>query len=60
MISAVFDLDGNVLKEAKDDKSVVVVDVDLNQHRMWPWLGDLKNRIPREMPSREAIESRYR
>lgn len=57
MISAVFDLEGNVMQQAKDDKSVVVVDVNLNEHKLWPWLGDFKNRIPREMPSRRAIES---
>ncbi|HEX8039884.1 MAG TPA: carbon-nitrogen hydrolase family protein [Chryseosolibacter sp.] len=57
MISAIFDLEGNVLKQAKEDKSVAVVEVDLNQQKLWPWLGDLKNRIPREMPSRQAIQS---
>jgi len=57
MITGVFDLEGNVVKEAKADKEVVVVDVDLNQQKLWPWLGDFKNRIPREMPSRKAIES---
>ncbi len=57
MISAVFDMEGTVVKEAKEDKSVAVVEVDLNQQKLWPWLGDLKNRIPREMPSRQAIES---
>ncbi|MEX2234920.1 MAG: carbon-nitrogen hydrolase family protein [Cyclobacteriaceae bacterium] len=57
MISAVFDLEGEVLKQAKEDKSVVVVDVNLNEQKLWPWLGDFKNRIPREMPSRKAIES---
>jgi predicted amidohydrolase len=58
MISAVFDLEGNVLKEAKDDNPVIVVDVDLNEQKLWPWLGDLKNRIPREIPSQRAISSK--
>lgn len=57
MITGVIDLEGQVMKEAKNDKEVVVVDVDLNQQKLWPWLGDFKNRIPREMPSRKAIES---
>ena len=57
MISAVFDLEGEVMKEAKEDNTVVVVDVNLNEQKLWPWLGDFKNRIPREMPSRKAIES---
>ncbi len=59
MISAVFDLEGKVVKEAKQDKEVVVVDVNLNEQKLWPWLGDFKNRIPREIPSREAIESSW-
>lgn len=56
MISAVFDLEGNVIKEAKEDKDVVVVDVNLNEQKLWPWLGDFKNRIFREMPSKKAVE----
>lgn len=57
MISAVFDLEGNVISEASDATPVVVTEVDLNQQKLWPWLGDLKSRIPREMPSQKAIES---
>lgn len=60
MITAVFDLGGNVVGEAKEDKSVIVTEVDLNEQKLWPWLGDLKNRIPREMPSGKAIESANR
>jgi predicted amidohydrolase len=55
MITAVFDLEGKVIAEAKQDKSIVVVDVNLNEQKLWPWLGDLKNRIPREMPSKKAV-----
>lgn len=57
MITAVFDLEGNVIKEAKKDGEVVIADVNLNEQKLWPWLGDFKNRIPREMPSRKAVES---
>ena len=56
MVSAVFDLEGNVIRQAKEDKSIAVVEVNLNEQKLWPWLGDFKNRIPREMPSRKAIE----
>ena len=56
MISGVFNLEGEVISEAKEDGSIAVAEVDLNEHKLWPWLGDLKNRIPREMPSRKAIE----
>jgi predicted amidohydrolase len=55
MITAIFDLEGEVIKEAKEDRSVIVTEVDLNAQKLWPWLGDFKNRIPREMPSRKAI-----
>lgn len=57
MISAVFGLEGEVITQAKEDKSVVITEVNLNEHKLWPWLGDLRNRIPREMPSRKAIQS---
>ncbi len=55
MITAVFDLEGEVMKEAKEDNPVIVVEVNLNEQKLWPWLGDFKNRIPREMPSQKAI-----
>jgi predicted amidohydrolase len=57
MITAVFDLEGNIMKQAKGDGEVVVVDVNLNEQKLWPWLGDFKNRIPREIPSRKAMSS---
>lgn len=50
MKSGVFDLKGELIAEANDLKPVVVVEVDLNRQLLWPWLGDLKNRIPREKP----------
>jgi len=56
MISAVFGLEGEVITQAKEDKSVVVTEVNLNERKLWPWLGDFRNRIPREMPSRRAID----
>jgi hypothetical protein len=43
------------MKEAAGDKSVAVADVDLNKQKLWPWLGDFKNRIPSEMPPQKAI-----
>jgi predicted amidohydrolase len=55
MKSAVFGLEGEILKEATNEKPVAVVEVDLNRQKLWPWLGDFKNRIPREMPSRKAF-----
>jgi predicted amidohydrolase len=56
MISAVFDLEGNVAKEATTENPVIVMEVDLNQQKLWPWIGDLKSRIPREMPTEKAVD----
>jgi predicted amidohydrolase len=58
MKSAIFDLEGNVLEEATENNPVVVAEVDLDQQMLWPWLGDFKNRIPREIPSKTSYEQR--
>ena len=50
MKTGVFDLEGELIAEANEQDPVAVVQLDLNQHLYWPWLGDLKNRIPRENP----------
>ena len=54
MISAVFDQEGEVMKQATTEDPVIVVSVDLNKQKLWNWLGDFKNRIPREMPTAKA------
>lgn len=56
MISAVFDQEGKVIKEAVDSNPVVVAAIDLNKQKLWPWLGDFKSRIFREIPPRKATE----
>jgi predicted amidohydrolase/CubicO group peptidase (beta-lactamase class C family) len=55
MKTAVFDRRGEVLAEASDNEPVIVVEVDLAERTLWPWLGDFGRRIPREMPAREAL-----
>jgi predicted amidohydrolase len=55
MISAIFDQEGEVLKEATEATPVVTVQIDLSKQKLWPWLGDFKNRIPREMPAARAV-----
>jgi len=55
MITAVFDQEGEVMKQATTADPVIVVSVDLNKQKLWQWLGDFKNRIPREMPSEKAL-----
>ncbi len=59
MKSAIFDLEGEIVKEATEENPVVVTEVDLNQQKLWPWLGDFKNRIPREIPTRKAVNLQY-
>jgi predicted amidohydrolase len=56
MISAVFDLEGEVIGEATVAHPVVVTEVDLNYQKLWPWIGNLKSRIPREIPTAKAVE----
>jgi len=56
MKSAVFDLEGEIIEEATNEHPVIVVEVDLNDRKYWPWLGDFKNRIKREMPTIEATK----
>ena len=46
------------MKEATKDEPVAVVDIDLNKQKLWPWLGDFKNRIPSEMPPQKAIQNK--
>ena len=55
MITAVFDPRGEIVCQASDDDPVIVREVDLNEHVYWPWLGDFKNRITREMPAQRAL-----
>ena len=55
MKTGMFNLEGKLIAEATDESPVAVVRVDLNKQMLWPWLGDLKNRIPREIPSSKMI-----
>ena len=56
MRTAVFDREGNIMAEGGNNNRVIVVEVDLSERKIWPWLGDFKNRIPREMPPKRALE----
>jgi predicted amidohydrolase len=58
MISAVFDQEGKVVREATNNDPVAVVELDLNKRKLWPWIGDLKSRIFREAPPQKAIHSK--
>ena len=50
MKTGVFGPEGDLLVEANEQAPVASLQVDLNHHQYWPWLGDLKNRIPSENP----------
>jgi predicted amidohydrolase len=56
METAVFDRKGSILSEASSENPVIVQEVDLGEQTLWPWLGDFKNRIIREMPAHKAID----
>jgi predicted amidohydrolase len=56
MKTGVFDRKGELIAEANEQYPVAVAELDLNKHLYWPWLGDLKNRIPRENPGWEKID----
>ena len=56
MESAIFDQEGEIMKVATDEKPIAVVEVDLSQRKYWPWLGDFKNRILSEIPTKKALE----
>ncbi len=58
MKSAIFDKGGAILGEADGTEHVKVVEVDLSKRKMWPFLGDLKNRIVREMPPQRLSAGR--
>lgn len=57
MKSAVFGLDGEILAEATIDNPVAIIEVDFAERKLWSWVGDLKNRIFREMPPKEATNN---
>jgi hypothetical protein len=49
--TAIFDRGGDTLVQAETEKTVIVAQVDLNERRLWPWLGDWRSRIWREAPA---------
>ncbi len=55
MVSAVFGKEGEIIKKTTKEKPYVIVDIDLAERKLWPWLGELKHRIPGEMPPKKAL-----
>ena len=56
MKTAVFDREGAIVAEATAADPVLVHELDLDRRTLWPWLGDFRSRIPREMPGCRALE----
>jgi predicted amidohydrolase len=50
MKSGVWDLEGKLLVEGKKLGDVLVVEVDLNEKKLWRFTGDLRERFNRERP----------
>jgi len=55
MKTAVFDKNGEIIVEGTEENPVAVVEVDLNQRNLIHFLGEMRNRIQREIPSSKAI-----
>jgi len=49
--------DGGPLATAAQDPEVLTAEVDLGRKVYYPWLGNLRDRIRREMPERPATEN---
>ncbi len=56
MKTGVFDKNGKLLVEGTKENPIAIVEVDLNQENIWPWVGNFKNRIQHELPSSKAIK----
>ena len=56
MKTGVFDKNGKIIVEGTEENPVVVVEVDLNQRNLIHFLGEMRNRIQRELPSSKAIK----
>ena len=55
--SAIYGKDGQPLAAAAQDPEVVTTEVDLGRKVYYPWLGNLRDRIGRELPAKPAAEN---
>jgi predicted amidohydrolase len=60
MLSAIWDHEGKTLARGEQWGTVVVAEVDLDQHVQWPSLGDFKAEIPRHRPIVPMVLKEYR
>jgi predicted amidohydrolase len=55
--TAIYDKAGEELAKSEDKSGVIVTEIDLNERKLWPWLGDWRSRIWREGPARIASDN---
>ncbi|NND07867.1 MAG: carbon-nitrogen hydrolase family protein [Saprospiraceae bacterium] len=55
MKTGIFDLEGQLMAEGTEEHPISMVEVDLERQKLWPWLGEFKNRIRREMPPKTSL-----
>ncbi|MBN1464989.1 carbon-nitrogen hydrolase family protein [candidate division KSB1 bacterium] len=56
--TGVYARSGELIAEGTESEPVALIEIDLNERTLWPWLGDYRNRIPREMPSEKSLQAR--
>ncbi|MCB0666520.1 MAG: carbon-nitrogen hydrolase family protein [Saprospiraceae bacterium] len=56
MRTGIFDLEGDLISEGTEESPIAIAEIDLDQQKLWPWLGEYKNRIWQELPSKKALE----
>ena len=57
MKSGIFNKTGDLIIEGTDKNPVAVSEIDLSKRELWPWIGEFRNRIRREMPSGSSIQN---
>ncbi|MBN1479473.1 carbon-nitrogen hydrolase family protein [candidate division KSB1 bacterium] len=56
MKTGVYNREGELVVEGTEANPVALIEIDLNERTLWPWLGDYRNRIPRELPPEKSVQ----
>lgn len=56
MKTGVYNREGELVAEGTEAHPVALAEIDLNERTLWPWLGDYRNRIPRELPPKKSVQ----